>query len=87
MKIIRGLKAAAKALTAGPRAELFNVGGKLVTCAHCGNSRFHKTKASLNRAFSSLAGTEWLDKEASILICANCSKIEWFISDLRAEET
>jgi hypothetical protein len=86
MNITRGLKAAAKAFVSGPKAESFRAGGKLVECRHCENTLFHKKKASLNRAFSSLAGTEWADKEACVLVCANCSRMEWFYDDLAAEE-
>ncbi len=86
MNITKGLKAAAKAFVSGPKPESFRAGGKLVACSHCENILFHSKKASLNRAFSSLAGTEWLDKEACVLVCANCSKMEWFFEDLNAEE-
>jgi hypothetical protein len=27
---------------------------------------------------------EWADREASVLVCANCSRIEWFYDDLAA---
>lgn len=86
MKIAAGLKAAAKAFTAGPKAGSFRAGGKLVECAHCENVLFHKKKASLNTAYSSLTGTEWLDPHACILVCANCSRIEWFNDDLKEEK-
>jgi len=48
---------------------------------------FHKKKASLNNALSSLSGTEYLNQEASVLICANCSRIEWFFDDLQPEKS
>lgn len=85
MKIVAGLKAAKKALVAGPKAESFRAGGKLVECAHCENVLFLKKKASLSTSFSSLTNTEWLDPQACILICANCSRIEWFNDELKKE--
>ena len=87
MNITAGLKAAAKALVARPKAESFRAGGKLVECRQCENILFHKKKASLNTALSSITGTEWNDREACILVCANCSRIEWFYDDLEAEKT
>jgi uncharacterized protein len=86
MKITAGLKAAAKALVAGPKAESFRAGGKLIECPHCENVLFHKKKISLNTAFSSLANLEWTDREACVLVCANCSRIEWFYDDLTPEK-
>lgn len=85
MKIAAGLKAAAKALVS-PRAESFRAGGKLVECAHCENVLFHKKKISLNTALSSLMSLEWADRQACVLVCANCSRIEWFYDDLKPEE-
>jgi hypothetical protein len=85
MKIVAGLKAAAKAFVV-PKAQSFRAGGELVECAHCENVLFHKKKASLNTAFSSLTNTEWSDREACILVCANCSRIEWFYDDIEEEK-
>ena len=85
MKIAAGIKAAAKAFVAGPKAGSFRAGGKIVECPHCENILFHKKKASLNTAWSSLTGTEWTDREAFVLVCANCSRIELFYEDLTPE--
>ena len=85
MKIAAGIKAAAKAFVSGPKAESFRAGGKIVECPHCENILFHKKKASLNTAWSSLTGTEWMDREACALVCANCSRIELFYEDLAPE--
>lgn len=86
MKIIAGLKAAVKSLSAEPKAESFRVSGKQIKCLHCENILFHKKKASLNSARSSLSNTEWFDHEACILVCANCSHIEWFFDDIVSEK-
>ncbi len=86
MKLVAGLKAAAKALVGGPPAESFRVAGKPVTCPHCGNILFRRRKASLNTAASAVTDTEWLDREACILVCANCSRIEWFYDDVKSEK-
>jgi hypothetical protein len=69
------------------KAQSFSVAGKFVECRHCENILFHKKKASLNNALSSLSGTEWLDRETSVLICANCSRIEWFFDDLQPKKS
>lgn len=82
MNIVAGLKAAAKSIVAAPKAQSFRVVGKQVECPHCENILFHKRKASLNTASSSLTNTEWTDHQASVLVCANCSRLEWFYDDL-----
>ena len=86
MNIRRGLKAAAKALVSGPRPRQYRAAGKLVECRHCENTLFHKRKASLNTALSSLTNTEWTDEQACVLKCAHCSRLEWFADDLQPED-
>ena len=81
MKIIAGLKAAAESITSPRKAHSYTVAGKKVVCVHCENILFHKERASLNTASSSMCNTEWMDHEAHTLICANCSRIEWFYDD------
>jgi len=85
MNIARGLKAAAKAFGAGPAAESFHAGGKKVACPQCENVLFRKRKASLSTSFSALTNTEWTDEEACALVCANCSRIVWFLDDLKPD--
>ncbi len=69
-----------------PKAESFRAAGKLVECRHCENILFHKRKASLSTALTALVNLEWTDREACVLVCANCSRIEWFYDDLEAEK-
>ncbi len=85
MKLTAGLKAAAKALVSGPPAQSFHAAGKQVTCPHCGGTLFRRRKASLSTAASAATNTEWLDREACALVCANCSRIEWFNDDLKPD--
>lgn len=86
MKIVQGLKAAAKSLVSGPKAESFHAAGKQVECPHCENILFHKRKASLNTALSSLTNTEWTDRQACVLVCANCAHMVWFYDDLQSDK-
>jgi hypothetical protein len=80
-RIIAGMKAAAKALVT-PEPLVFRSANKVISCPHCGGLRFLKRRASLNTAGSSLMNAEWLDQEACALICARCTRIEWFYEDL-----
>lgn len=85
MKLSRALKIVAKNLKSGPTASSYRAGDKLVECRQCENILFHKRKASLSTALSALTGTEWSDTEATVLVCANCSRLEWFLDDLKPE--
>jgi hypothetical protein len=84
-RIIAGVKAAAKGLTT-IEPLIYRSANKVITCAHCGGLRFFKKKTSLNTSGSSLAGVEWLDKEACALVCGQCTRIEWFYDDLRGAD-
>jgi predicted nucleic-acid-binding Zn-ribbon protein len=76
------LRALQRAVAAGAKAAFgpneYEAGGKQVLCTHCGNSTFNHEKALLNTAGRTLAGLDWTDKEATILVCSKCGRIEWF---------
>ena len=85
MNVIAGLKAAVNSLASGPKAESFRAGVKQVTCPRCENVLFHKQRIILSTTGSAITNTEWLDRSVTVLVCANCSRIEWFYDDLKAE--
>jgi uncharacterized protein with PIN domain len=64
-----------------PAARSFRVEGKQVVCPQCDNVLFHDRKASLNTAVTEMFNLAWSDREARVLICANCSRLEWFLND------
>jgi predicted nucleic-acid-binding Zn-ribbon protein len=66
------------ALFSSAPAKSFRVEGKQIVCPHCDNVLFHDRKASLNTAASELFNVAWADRQARVLICANCSRMEWF---------
>lgn len=66
-------------LFTGPKARSFRVEGKQVVCPHCENILFHDRKAALNTRATELLGVAWTDREATLLVCANCTRIEWFL--------
>jgi predicted nucleic-acid-binding Zn-ribbon protein len=76
--LTRGLKAAAKALVAAPPPAPVTIARRALVCPHCEGTRFVTTKVSLNTRGSSFLNVEWLDKEASVMICASCTRMEWF---------
>lgn len=69
------------ALFSGPAARSFHVEGKQVVCPHCENILFHDRRGSVNTAATELFNLAWSDRQARVLICANCSRMEWFYDD------
>lgn len=76
-KIVARLSAAAKALVT-PEPLIFRSAGKVVKCHHCSGLRFVKRSVSMNTGDSELLGVAFLDPEACVLVCAKCSRLEWF---------
>ena len=61
--------------------EPVKINGKSLICPHCQHNLFWVTKAQLNKACSSLLGIDWMDKSASCFVCAECTRIEWFLGE------
>lgn len=60
------------------RATSVDVLGKPVACAHCGGDEFIVRKRLLNTAVMTLLGFDFADRQATILKCVHCGRIEWF---------
>jgi hypothetical protein len=56
----------------------YSVAGRPVRCPHCGNATFADGRAMLNTRTRTLFNVDWFDPEATILVCSECSRIEWF---------
>lgn len=59
----------------------YQVAGRQVVCSHCGGTAFDSGAALLNTTGMSLVGLDWANRNATVLICAACSHIEWFLND------
>lgn len=61
--------------------SLYEMNGKKITCPHCGNERFNQLpNILLNTPGITFFGLDWANKTASLLICVNCSRMEWFFN-------
>ena len=76
-----------KAGVAGARAAFgpgsyevgsYEVEGRRVTCPHCGGEEFAEGSALLNTVGMTFLELDWANKSAYTLMCAECSRIEWF---------
>jgi predicted nucleic-acid-binding Zn-ribbon protein len=52
-----------------------------VTCSHCASTSFSQSEAQLNTAGLTFLNLDWANRTATILICDNCGKIEWFLAN------
>lgn len=63
------------------------VSGKQVNCPFCGHDYFFRRDIKLNTTGMSFFGFDWLNQSAKALVCAECGRIEWFLTgDIRYEE-
>lgn len=72
----RGFAAAVSSATA---AHSFSAAGKKIVCLHCGEDKFYRGNALIDR--NRLIETDWVDNEVALLACANCSRLEWFADE------
>ena len=59
----------------------FSVAGRPVRCPHCGETRFASGNAMLNTRLRSAFNVDWADPGATILVCAECGRVEWFVNE------
>ncbi|MGB5811226.1 MAG: hypothetical protein WBG86_11885 [Polyangiales bacterium] len=60
-------------------AREFDVGDKQMRCQFCDETKFWTKKAQLNTAVMSFFDVEWLNPEATCLICDSCGYVHWFL--------
>ncbi len=65
----------------GQDSHRFEVGGVRVKCTQCGGVEFDEGSALLNTMGLTLLGLDWANREASLLICMQCSHVEWFLAN------
>jgi DNA-directed RNA polymerase subunit RPC12/RpoP len=56
----------------------YAIADKPIQCPHCGGRIFQAGEAQLNTALSTFFKLDWLDESATVLICTQCSQIQWF---------
>lgn len=59
----------------------FEVGGKRVTCTHCGGTSFKAQEILLNTWLLSLLRIDWLDSSSTVLSCDKCGQLTWFAQE------
>jgi DNA-directed RNA polymerase subunit RPC12/RpoP len=72
------LKAGVKGFKQGTEPSEYSVAGRPVRCPHCGEGKFAPASALLNTRGLSAFNLDWADPSATILVCAECGRIEWY---------
>lgn len=75
------LKAGVKGFTEANDPRGYSVAGRPVRCPHCGETTFAPASALLNTRARSAFNLDWADPAATILVCAECGRVEWFVSE------
>jgi uncharacterized protein len=75
------VKAGVQGLKDGAEPSEYSVAGRAVTCPHCGERKFAPGSALLNTRARSAFNVDWADPSATILICSECGRIEWFAQE------
>lgn len=66
---------------AGDDTRHYSVGGKQVTCSHCGGQDFDLGRAMLNTRGFTFFGLDWANRGANLLICKRCGEVRWFVAE------
>jgi hypothetical protein len=77
-RFFEAVRAGLKGFTTANDPAEFTVAGRPVRCPHCGETKFVPDNALLNTRVRSALNADWLDPGATILICAECGRVEWF---------
>lgn len=61
--------------------QTFEIKGRTLRCVVCSNQTFWMQTAMLNKSTSTFFGFDWADKNATCLICSECTYIHWFFGE------
>jgi hypothetical protein len=80
-QFFEALKAGARAFKEGTEPAEYSVAGRPVRCPHCAGAKFAPGSALLNTRGRTAFNVDWADPSASILVCAECGRIEWYANE------
>jgi ribosomal protein S27E len=80
-RFFEALKAGVKGFNSANEPTEYSVAGRPVRCPHCGETKFASGTGLLNTRMRSAFNVDWADPSATILICAECGRVEWFVKE------
>jgi hypothetical protein len=78
------LKAGVRGFKEGTEPTGYSIAGRPVRCPHCGEGKFAPGRALLNTSGRTFFNLDWADPSATILVCAECGRIEWYAYEPQA---
>jgi uncharacterized protein len=75
------VKAGVAGFKEGTEPSEYSVAGRPVRCPHCEHTKFGSGRALLNTAGRTFFNLDWTDPSATILVCSECGRIEWFAQE------
>ena len=73
-----GVAGFAEGMNEADQPRNYSIAGRPVTCPHCECNTFIPGRALLNTPVRSFFNIDFADPSATILVCAECGRIEWF---------
>ena len=80
-RFFKALKAGVAGFKEGTKPCAYSIAGRPVRCPHCGSQAFAPGRALLNTAGRTFFNLDWTDPSATILVCGECGRIEWFAQE------
>lgn len=73
-----GMSGFAEGMQEGDQPREYSIADRPLKCPHCGEQKFIPGRALLNSRGRTFFNLDWTDPTATILVCAECGRIEWF---------
>jgi len=70
-----------KVLAHSTEVTTVDVLGRPLKCQVCGHDQFWRHEVLLNTRTLTLFDMEWMNREATCVICEQCGYVHWFISN------
>ncbi len=77
-RIMESIRVSTKAVIEALGPGAFRVSGAKIVCPNCQHDQFQSQTVLLNTRGLTFLKLDWLNAAATILICSNCSLIQWF---------
>jgi len=61
----------------------YAIGNTDIQCPICRYDSFSKDYRQLNSRGATFLGLDWANRNATILVCDNCTHISWFMNDIQ----
>ncbi|HEX4956507.1 MAG TPA: hypothetical protein VF017_24225 [Thermoanaerobaculia bacterium] len=56
------------------------LGGKALSCQHCGGTSFSSRTIQLNTRGLTFLSLEWMNRAATVFVCVRCGHLHWFLA-------